>query len=97
MINEVKLKTESEKLFDEISDYFNDYVVFSHPEESYAITLWCAGTYLMDAWQLWPKLYIHSPERECCKTTLLTAIEALVKDAILTANITPAALYRLLE
>ena len=51
----------------------------------------------MDARQLWPKLYIHSPERDCGKTTLLTAIEALVKDAIMTANITPVALYRLEE
>ena len=97
MINNVELRTESKKLFDEISDYFYDYVVFSYPEESYAITPWCAGRYLMDAWQLWPKIYMHFPESECGITTLLNEIEALVKDDVMTANITPAAHYHVVE
>jgi len=84
-------------LLNEISSSLKDHVIFSKPEEADAVTLWCAGTYLMDVWQLWPKLYIHSPERECGKTTLLSAVEAVVKNGQMTANITASALYRLIE
>ena len=60
-------------LLNEISQSLKDHVIFSQPEEADAITLWCAGTYLMEQWNIWPKLYIHSPEWECGKTTLLSA------------------------
>ena len=84
-------------LFDEIADKLNQHVILSDKTDSDAITLWIAGTYLMDYWELWPKLYIHSPERECGKTTLLTVIEAFVKKAQMAGSITPSALYRIIE
>ena len=84
-------------LFDDMSDDLKSFVVFRHPEEADAVTLWCVGTYLMDVWQLFPKLLINSPERECGKTTLLLAIEALVENGMIASSITPAAIYRIIE
>lgn len=84
-------------LFDDMSDALKSFVVFRHPEEADAVTLWCVGTYLMDVWQLFPKLLINSPERECGKTTLLLAIEALVENGMIASSITPAAIYRIIE
>lgn len=84
-------------LFDDMSDSLKSFVVFRHPEEADAVTLWCVGTYLMDVWQLFPKLLINSPERECGKTTLLLAIEALVENGMIASSITPAAIYRIIE
>jgi len=84
-------------LFDDMSDALKSFVIFRHPEEADAVTLWCVGTYLMDIWQLFPKLLINSPERECGKTTLLLAIEALVENGMIASSITPAAIYRIIE
>ena len=84
-------------LLDEIAVTLSQYVIFRSPEEADAVALWCVGTYLMDVWQLFPKLLINSPERECGKTTLLLAIEALVENGMIASSITPAAIYRIIE
>ena len=84
-------------IFDAISENLKSFVIFRAPEEADAITLWCVGTYLMDVWQLFPKLLINSPERECGKTTLLLAIEAMVQNGMIASSITPAAIYRIIE
>ncbi|VAW71460.1 DNA primase [hydrothermal vent metagenome] len=62
-----------------------------------AVTLWLVGTYCMDAWRLWPKLLITSPEKRCGKSTLLEAMEAVSYRAFLTASITASALFRCIE
>jgi putative DNA primase/helicase len=59
-----------------------------------AIALFALGTYAMDAWRLWPKLLITSPEKRCGKSTLLEAIEAVTHRPMLTASITASALFR---
>lgn len=73
------------------------HVAFPSESDADAATLWVIGTYLMDRWQLWPKLLIRSPEKRCGKTTLLEVLEAHVFRANLASNISPAALYRLIE
>ena len=82
---------------DKIDSIIKDRVIFGIKGERTAVTLWIIGTYLMDYWQLWPKLYICSPERECGKTTLLSIIEGLVKSGVMASAITPASLYRIIE
>ena len=62
-----------------------------------AITLFAIGTFAMDAWRLWPKLLITSPEKRCGKTTLLEAIEAITCRSLLTASITASSLFRAIE
>jgi len=61
------------------------------------ISLWCIGTYCMNAWGLWPKLLITSPEKRCGKSVLLEVIEGFVFRGLLTSNISPSAIFRCIE
>ena len=72
-------------------------VIFQSTHDPDAITLWIAGTYLMDHWTRFPKLLVVSPERECGKTTTLEAIEGLVFKGKMASSITAAALTRCIE
>jgi putative DNA primase/helicase len=62
-----------------------------------AIALWVVHTYTMDSWWVSPFLTIHSPLKRCGKSTVLKIAAALVHRPISTANITPAALFRVVE
>ena len=77
----------SDVLANKIEHLVKEFVVFENEQEATAVTLWIIGTYLMDVWQLWPKLYIYSPEKECGKTRLLSVVEALSKDGRMASNI----------
>jgi len=80
-----------------IAEELSRHIVFENETHAFAISLWIAGTYLMDNWGLYPKLYINSPERECGKTSLLCIIEAFASKARMAASITPSAFYRIIE
>ena len=77
---------------DYISQTIRNRVIFQSKYEPDAISLWIAGTYLMDHWTRFPKLLIVSPERECGKTTALEAIEGFVFKGKMASSITAAAL-----
>ena len=82
---------------DYISQTIHDRVIFQSKYEPDAITLWIAGTYLMDHWTRFPKLLIVSPERECGKTTALESIEGFVFKGKMATSITAAALTRSIQ
>lgn len=82
---------------DYIAEELRRHIVFENETHPDAIALWIVGTYLMDDWILYPKLYIHSPERECGKTSLLCMIEAFACNARMAASITPSAFNRIIE
>jgi len=66
-------------------------------EQRAAVTLWIALTYCFDAFHVLPLLAITSPERRCGKTTLLSLLSRLVNRPLPAANITPAAVFRVIE
>lgn len=51
----------------------------------------------MDVWDRFPHLAPYSPEKRCGKTTLLDALHPVCPNARYTTNISPAALYRVIE
>ena len=61
------------------------------------VALWIAGTYVYDAFAIFPKLVVVSPEKRCGKTTLLEIIDALSCKSVTASNITPAAIFRTIE
>lgn len=61
------------------------------------IAVWCLGTFCMDAWKLWAKLLITSPERRCGKTTLIEAMEGVTYRPLVASNISPSAIFRSIE
>jgi len=68
------------------------------PESSVlVISSWVLAAWLADKFDRFPHLAITSPEKRCGKTRLLQVIERVVPKPYNTANISPAALYRLVE
>ncbi len=61
------------------------------------IALWVAHTYLMEAWDHTGHLPIVSATRRCGRTTLLRLLDAIACRAVSADNVSPAALYRLVE
>src|SRR5262249_44709888 len=61
------------------------------------VAAWVVAAYLIDVWDRFPHLAINSPEKRCGKTTLLDLIFLLAPRPRYTTNISPAALYRLVE
>lgn len=62
-----------------------------------ALTLWTMGTFVYDAFRVWPKLTISSPEKRCGKTTLLEVLAGQCHRSLVASNISPAAIYRVIE
>lgn len=85
----VELANKIESLFDRF--------VFLPQGGSNAISLWIMGTYIFNSFRIFPNIVITSPERRCGKSSTLDIIEALSYKSLLTSNITPAAIFRLIE
>jgi hypothetical protein len=65
------------------------------PEASIdVIALWCAYTYAYDEFDVSPILDVFSPTKRCGKTTALTCVRRLAREAMMAGNISPAALTR---
>jgi hypothetical protein len=64
-------------------------------EEMVAITLWVVATYLINSFRVFPKLVFISPEKRCGKSTATELTDCLVRDSIMTSNLSKAALFRI--
>ena len=84
------------ELLDEIAETIKKHV-FLPNGVSDAIAVWCLGSFCMEAWQLWPKCLITSPEKRCGKTTLIEVMEGLTFQALVASNISPAAIFRCID
>lgn len=76
--------------------FLSEYIVMP-PLCILVISSWVAAAWLSDNWDRFPHLAITSPEKRCGKTLLLQAIETVAPNPYNTTNISPAALYRLVE
>src|SRR5215831_5405949 len=70
-------------------------VLTDHPRD--IIALWTLHTYLIDRFLVSPRLGIRSPTKGCGKTLLLDVLARLVARPLPTANVTPAAIFRVVE
>ncbi|HSW69779.1 MAG TPA: DUF3631 domain-containing protein [Gammaproteobacteria bacterium] len=84
------------ELLTNISQIIKNCVVLSE-QEADAIALWVVFTYCIDAVNFAPILNITSPEKRCGKSTLAALLTRLVYKPIVASNITPAALFRIIE
>lgn len=83
-------------LLDDIRTFVRRFVVLSDAQAD-TVTLWIAHTHAIDGFECTPYLAITSPEKRSGKTRLLEVIELLVHTAIQTANISDAALFRVIH
>ncbi|GHE28666.1 hypothetical protein GCM10017673_33940 [Streptosporangium violaceochromogenes] len=82
------------ELLDELKATLQKYVILPSEEAADAVTLWIAATHGVPAWEIATRLFISSPQKRCGKSRLLDIIEATAYQALVTVNISPAALVR---
>ena len=83
-------------LLGEVLDFYRRYVVIDE-EQLLALGLWTMHTHVIDATEITPYVFVSSPEKRSGKTTLLDTAATLVARPLPTSNISPAALYRVIE
>jgi hypothetical protein len=83
-------------LLDELAAAIRRHVVLGEPEAA-AVTLWVVAAYALDAWHIFPRLFVNSPEKGCGKSTLLDVVSRLVPKPLGASGITAAALFRVIE
>jgi putative DNA primase/helicase len=62
-----------------------------------AVALWVVWSWLIDRFDIAPRLAVLSPEKRCGKTTLLELLSHLTPRALLVSGITPSAIFRTIE
>ena len=85
------------EVLDELDGFVARYVHFESEAQRAAVVLWVAVTYVADGFEVAPYLHIKSPEKQSGKTLLLEVLELTARDPLMTSNITPAALFRLMD
>src|SRR5262249_8428671 len=62
-----------------------------------AAALWAVHAYLIERFLVSPRLGVRSPTKRCGKTLFLDVLGRLVPRPLPTANVTPAAIFRVIE
>jgi putative DNA primase/helicase len=83
-------------LLTDIAHFIKRYCVLN-PGGYTAAALWLLHTYSLDAFTHSPFLTAQSPEKGCGKSTLLAVLSALAYRALPASNISPAAVFRVIE
>jgi putative DNA primase/helicase len=79
-----------------LSEAMGTHVVMAEHAKDLA-ALWVVHTYLLDSFMITPRLAVRSPTRRCGKTTLLDVLGRLVCRPLPAANVSAAAVFRVIE
>ena len=83
-------------LLDDVRTFIRRFVVLDD-HQAVAVTLWVAHTHVFEVFGCTPYLAISSSEKRSGKTRLLEVLELLVREPLPTANISDAALFRVID
>jgi putative DNA primase/helicase len=83
-------------LFDELVTTIGRFIV-CEPEMKVAATLWVAATWTVHVAQVAPIAFITAPEKRCGKSQLLDLIGRVCYRPLVASNISPAAVFRVIE
>jgi len=83
-------------LLDSLSAAFTRFIVLPSGAAA-ALALWVVFTHAIDAFDIAPRIAILSAVMGSGKTTLLTVLKCLVPRGLLASNVTPSAVFRLME
>jgi Protein of unknown function (DUF3631) len=87
---------EGASLLDDLAEAIRKHVVVpDHARD--ACALWVVHTYLTDRFLISPRLGVRSPTKGCGKTLLLDVLDRVVARPLPTANVTAAAIFRVIE
>ncbi|MEO7558896.1 MAG: DUF3631 domain-containing protein, partial [Nitrosospira sp.] len=84
------------ELLDDMAATIHRYIVCEW-ETAVTVALWCVFTWLVDRVQVAPLLVITAPEKRCGKSQLLDLIGRLSRRPLRASNISPAAMFRVIE
>lgn len=84
------------RLLDELVTVIKRFIVCEQ-ETATAAALWVAMTWFIDTVQVAPLAVITAPEKRCGKSQLLFLLGKLVNKPLAASNISPAALYRVID
>lgn len=73
------------------------YYIICNTETAIAATLWVSFTWLIDQAKVAPIAMITAPEKRCGKSQLLDLIGRLSRRPLVASNISPAAIFRVIE
>ena len=62
-----------------------------------ALVLWTVGTYCFNAFRIFPKLCLSSPEKRCGKTTTMETLGAMTHRTLMASNVSSSTLFRSIE
>ncbi len=82
------------RVLDDIEAVIRRYVILPTDSDYVVVTLFVAHTHVAGVADTTPRLSLQSPEKRCGKTRLLEVLSFLVARPLMTANASPAALYR---
>lgn len=85
------------ELLDAMATAFRRHIVFSWKEQADIAALWSLWTHVYDCFSIAPMLAVSSPVPECGKTQLLEVVAGLSWNPLPAANITAAALFRVMD
>jgi putative DNA primase/helicase len=83
-------------VLDELVELLDAYL-YASPEQLDVIALWTAYSHVFDLFGVSPLLDLTSPVKRCGKTTACVVLRHLCREALLSGNLTPAALFRAVE
>ncbi len=58
------------------------------------VSLWALFTWVLEAFEISPRLHLRSPEKKCGKTTLIKVLQRLVRKPLAVSRVTPSAFIR---
>jgi hypothetical protein len=93
-LEELRRRPDGAQLLDRLLSSFQRFVIFPDRHAAVATVLWVAATYGQTVWTHAPRLVITSPEKRCGKSRLLDLLAATSCNAVVTMDISTAALFR---
>lgn len=89
-------KVDAAALLDAIRADFQKHVIADN-ESIDVLAIWCFATFAYDAYPVFPKLLISSPEKRCGKSTCLDVVQANCSRQLTASSITASAIFRVVE
>lgn len=81
----------------QVGSVFDKHVMFPSPEARDAVVLWVMHSHVYRAFDSTPRLSIRSTQPGSGKSVVLDIVQELAPNAIKTVNLTPGAMWRLME
>jgi hypothetical protein len=80
----------------EILELIKKHIILSEYQAT-ILTLWVFSSYCINAFGIFPKLLITSPDKRCGKTTVLSVLRSIVNKALVASNVSSSAMFRSIE